>query len=158
MKKPGFQILSIIFILFIFFACNMGGLFNEYKTIPKAVWNRDSLVVFQIPVTDTVQRYDLFLGVRNDISYKYSNLWLFIEIVQPGDTTAVKDTFEFTLADQAGKWLGSGFGGVKTNEVLYRSNVYFPVAGHYNVKIQHGMRGKLLEGITDIGFRVEKKY
>lgn len=157
MKKPGFQILYFLVIVVLLFACNKGGLFNEYKTIPKAVWNRDSLVIFQIPVTDTVQRHDLFLGVRNDINYKYSNLWLFIEIVQPGDSTAVKDTFEFTLADQTGKWLGSGFGGVKTNEVLFRSNVYFPVAGQYNVKIQHGMRGKLLEGITDIGFRVERK-
>jgi gliding motility-associated lipoprotein GldH len=156
MKKPGF-LLFILIILVSLFACTKNSSFNEYKTIPKAVWNRDSLVIFQVPVTDTVQRYNLFLGVRNDINYKYSNLWLFVEIIQPGDTTAVKDTFEFTLADPTGKWLGSGFGGVKTNEVLFRSNVYFPVAGQYNVKIQHGMRGKLLEGITDIGFRVEKK-
>ena len=156
MKNPGF-LLFILIILVSLFACTENGSFNEYKTIPKAVWNRDSLVVFQVPVTDTVQRHNLFLGVRNDINYKYSNLWLFVEIIQPGDTTAVKDTFEFTLADPTGKWLGSGFGGVKTNEVLFRSNVYFPVAGQYNVKVQHGMRGKLLEGITDIGFRVEKK-
>ena len=156
MKNPGF-LLFILIILVSLFACTKKGSFNEYKTIPKAVWNRDSLVVFQVPVTDTVQRHNLFLGVRNDINYKYSNLWLFVEIIQPGDTTAVKDTFEFTLADPTGKWLGSGFGGVKTNEVLFRSNVYFPVAGQYNVKVQHGMRGKLLEGITDIGFRVEKK-
>ena len=153
MKKPGF-LLFILIILVSLFACTKNGSFNEYKTIPKAVWNRDSLVVFQVPVTDTVQRHNLFLGVRNDINYKYSNLWLFVEIIQPGDTTAVKDTFEFTLADPTGKWLGSGFGGVKTNEVLFRSNVYFPVAGQYNVKVQHGMRGKLIEAITDIGFRV----
>ena len=156
MKKPG-SLLFILIILVSLFACTKNGSFNEYKTIPKAVWNRDSLVVFQVPVTDTVQRHNLFLGVRNDINYKYSNLWLFVEIIQSGDTTAVKDTFEFTLADPTGKWLGSGFGGVKTNEVLFRSNVYFPVAGQYNVKVQHGMRGKLLEGITDIGFRLEKK-
>jgi gliding motility-associated lipoprotein GldH len=157
MKKLGFQFFAGCFFLIAIQACNKSGIFNEYKTIPQAVWNRDSLVQFQVPVADTLQRHNLFIGVRNDIEYKYSNLWLFVEIVQPGDTTAVKDTFEFTLADPSGKWLGSGFGGVKTNEVLFRNNVYFPVAGQYNVKIQHGMRGKLLEGITDIGFRVEKK-
>jgi gliding motility-associated lipoprotein GldH len=157
MKKFVFQFLGSIIILISIVACNKSSLVNEYRTIPKAVWNRDSLVVFQIPVTDTLQRHNLFLGVRNDINYKYSNLWLFVEIIQPGDTTAVKDTFEFTLADPTGKWLGSGFGGVKTNEVLFKGNVYFPVAGKYDIKIQHGMRGKLLEGITDIGFRVEKQ-
>jgi gliding motility-associated lipoprotein GldH len=157
MKKFGFQILGVCFLLISVLACNTGGTFGKYKTIPKAVWNRDSLVVFQIPVSDTVQRHNLFLNVRNDIEYKYSNLWLFVEIIQPGDTTAVIDTFEFTLADQTGKWLGHGFGGVKTNEALFKRNVYFPVAGNYELKIQHGMRGKLLEGITDIGFRLEKQ-
>jgi gliding motility-associated lipoprotein GldH len=137
-------------------SCNRGGVFGGYKSIPKSVWNRDSLVVFQIPVTDTVQRHSLFLNVRNDIEYKYSNLWLFVEIIQPGDSTAVIDTFEFTLADQTGKWLGHGFGGVKTNEMLFKSNVYFPVSGNYQIQIQHGMRGKLLKGITEVGYRVEK--
>jgi gliding motility-associated lipoprotein GldH len=157
MKKFGFQFLVGCVLLIITLACNRGGVFSQYKTIPKSVWNRDSLVVFQIPVTDTVQRHNLFLNVRNDIEYKYSNLWLFVEIIQPGDTTAVIDTFEFTLADPTGKWLGHGFGGVKTNEMLFKRNVYFPVAGNYEIQIQHGMRGKLLEGITDIGFRVEKQ-
>jgi len=135
----------------------MGGVSGEYRSIPKSDWNRDSLVVFQIPVTDTVQRHNIFLNVRNDIEYKYSNLWLFVEIIQPGDSTAVIDTFEFTLADQTGKWLGHGFGGVKTNEMLFKSNVYFPVSGIYGLHIQHGMRGKLLNGITEVGYRLEKQ-
>jgi len=130
MKKFGFQLLFTFTFLISLLACSKGSLSNEYKTIPKAIWNRDSIVVFQIPVTDTIQRHNLFLGVRNDINYKYSNLWLFVEIIQPGDTTAVKDTFEFTLADPAGKWLGSGFGGVKTNEVLFKGSFYFPVHGN----------------------------
>ena len=157
MKRFGFQILMVCASLFFILSCNMGGVSGEYRSIPKSDWNRDSVVVFQIPVTDTVQRHNIFLNVRNDIEYKYSNLWLFVEIIQPGDSTAVIDTFEFTLADQTGKWLGHGFGGVKTNEMLFKSNVYFPVSGIYGLQIQHGMRGKLLNGITEIGYRLEKK-
>jgi gliding motility-associated lipoprotein GldH len=137
-------------------ACNNPSVFYEYKTIPKAGWNRDSLLLFELPVKDTFQDHNLFINVRNDINYKYSNLWLFIDIKQPGDTVAVRDTFEVTLADPTGKWLGTGFGGVKTNEILYRKNVYFPVSGIYEIQIQHGMRGKVLENITDVGVRVEK--
>lgn len=156
MKKVVFQFLVGCVLVITMLSCSNSGVFNKYKTIPKGVWHRDSLVVFQVPVTDTLQRQNLYLNVRNDIEYKYSNLWLFVEIIQPGDTTAVKDTFEFTLADPTGKWLGQGFGGVKTNEMLFKRNVYFPVSGIYEIQIQHGMRGKLLEGITEIGFRVEK--
>jgi len=157
MKKFGIQFLIGCTLLISLFSCINGGVFGEYKTIPRAIWHKDSVVVFQIPVIDTVQNHNLYIDVRNDINYKYSNLWLFIEIEQPGETKAVIDTFEVTLADQTGKWLGHGFGGVKTSENLFKSNVYFPVSGNYEIQIKQGMRGKQLEGITEIGFRVEKK-
>lgn len=157
MKNLGFQFFTGCLFVILLLACNNNSVFNQYKTIPKSEWNRDSLLLFQVPVTDTLLNHNLFINVRNDIGYKYSNLWLFIDIKQPGDTIAVKDTFEITLADPTGKWLGTGFGGIKTNEILYRQNVYFPVSGIYEIQIQHGMRGKILENITDVGFRVEKK-
>jgi gliding motility-associated lipoprotein GldH len=34
--------------------------------------------------------------------------------------------------------------------------VYFPVSGEFTVAIQQGMREEILEGIHDVGFRVEK--
>ncbi len=157
MKKFGIQFLIGCAFLITLFSCINGGAFGEYKTIHRAIWHKDSMVVFQVPVTDTLQNHNLYIDVRNDINYKYSNLWLFIEIIQPGETKAVIDTFEVTLADATGKWLGHGFGGVKTSENLFKSNVYFPVSGNYEIQLKQGMRGKQLEGITDIGFRVEKK-
>lgn len=155
MKKFAVQFLVVFFILISIFACNKNRVFGEYKTIPRAVWHRDSVVVFKVPVTDTLQNHNLYVNVRNDIKYKYSNLWLFIDIIQPGDSTSVTDTLEVTLADQTGKWLGKGFGGIKTSETLFRKNVFFPVAGNYQIQIKQGMRGQLLEGITEVGFKVE---
>jgi gliding motility-associated lipoprotein GldH len=157
MKRITFQLFTFCILLISIFACNNNSFFGEYKTIPRALWHRDSLVVFQVPITDTLQNHDLYIDVRNDIEYKYSNLWLFIDIVQPGDSIAVTDTFEVTLADPAGKWLGHGFGGVKTNELLFKQNVYFPISGIYTIEIKQGMRGTQLEGITEVGFRVERK-
>lgn len=113
-------------------------------------------MVFEVPVTDTRINHNMFVNVRNDIDYKYSNLWLFVKITQPGDTT-VTDTFEITLADPAGKWLGKGFGGIKTSENLYKKSVFFPEKGTYKIAVQHGMRDIVLEGITDVGIRVEKQ-
>ncbi len=155
MRKIGFQLLFFGLILTLISACDKNRVFEAYKEIPQSGWHKDSLVVFTIPVTDTLQNYNLYINVRNDIEYNYSNLWLFIEITQPGEI-AITDTLDLLLADPTGKWMGEGFGGIKTRQVIYKSGVYFPVSGEYKINIQHGMREELLERITDIGFRVEK--
>lgn len=153
--KQIFQLIIFGALLISIFACDRNQVFEEYKTIPQKNWHKDSLVVFNIPVTDTTQNHNLIVNIRNDINYKYSNLWLFIEVQQPGGE-AIKDTFELSLADPSGKWLGDGFGGLKTRHVIFRRNVYFPATGNYQINIQQGMREELLAGISDVGFRVEK--
>lgn len=154
MKKTGFQILLLMLVLIVVMSCGNPGVFDQYKTIPANGWNKDSLLVFDVPISSTVQKHNLYISVRNDISYKYSNLWLFVEIVQPGNISHT-DTFEITLADPAGKWLGDGFGGIKTREMVFKRNVYFPNSGIYQINIRHGMRNNVLHGITDVGFRVD---
>ncbi len=155
MKQLKYQSLLFGFLLVIVSSCDSNRVFEQYKPIPKSGWNKDSVVVFTIPVTDTLQNHNLYVDVRNDVSYSYSNLWLFIEIDQPGGKV-LKDTFELSLADPTGKWLGEGMGGRKTRQVIYRRNVYFPVSGTYEIKLQQGMRETNLKGISDIGIRLEK--
>lgn len=155
MKQKRLQLLLSISVLLSLFACDNNRVFEAYEKIPETGWNKDSLVVFPFQITDTQQNNNLYISIRNDIKYKYSNLWLFIKIEEPGKI-AVADTFEVVLADPTGKWLGEGFGGIKTQQVLYKRNVYFPETGEYKVIIQHGMRDEMLQEITDVGLRVEK--
>lgn len=155
MTKRFFHLLALAFSVAIFTSCNNDALFEKYQNIPDSQWHKDSLVVFEVPVTDTLQNHNLLVNIRNEIDYNYSNLWLFIEIVRP-DGKAVKDTFELTLAAPSGKWLGEGFGNLRTQQVMYRRNVNFPVPGEYKVSIQHGMREDILDGISDVGITLQK--
>lgn len=153
--KKGFQFLFTGLFLIALAACDINRVFEEYQPIHEGNWHKDSLVVFDIPISDSLQNNNLYINIRNDINYGYSNLWLFVEIEQPGGM-AVKDTFEMVLAEPSGKWLGEGFGGLKTRQAIYRSNVFFPNSGDYKISLQQGMRETILEGINDVGFRVEK--
>ena len=148
-------LLVILLLLAGMTACDSGRVFDQYQEIPGSVWHKDSVVVFRIPVDDTLNNHNLYIQLRNETSYRFSNIWLFIEIVQPGGET-MRDTFEVVLAEPSGKWLGDGFGGLKTRQAIYRRDVYFPVSGDFTVSIQHGMREEMLGGIHDVGFRVEK--
>lgn len=136
-------------------SCDNKRIFDDYQKIPDMVWNKDSVFTFNFNVTSSMINHNLYLNVRNKINYSYSNLWLFVEVVEPNGK-ATKDTFEITLAEPSGKWLGEGFGGIKTSQVIFRRNVVFNETGKYEVKIQQGMRDENLEGISDIGFRLEK--
>ena len=150
-----FQVILFTGIVVLMAACDSHSVFDKYKPINKGVWNKDSLVVFNVPVTDTLQNHNFYINVRNNVDYRYSNLWLFVTIEQP-DGEAVKDTFEMVLADPSGKWLGEGFGGLKTRKAIYRRNVFFPRSGDYTISLQQGMRNDELKGISDVGVRVEK--
>ena len=150
-----FQFVIIGLLLVILSACDANRVFDEYQPIFEESWHKDSSLVFTIPITDTIQNHNLYLNVRNDINYGFSNLWLFIDIEQPNGI-ARRDTFEMALANPSGKWLGEGFGGYKTRQSIYRRNVFFPNSGDYKISIQQGMRPTQLEGISDVGLRVEK--
>ena len=149
------QVLFLGGILAVFSACHFNLVFEQYQPVEQRKWDKDSLLVFNIPITDTTSNHNLLVNIRNDVNYSYSNLWLFITIEQP-DGERIEDKFEITLADPSGKWLGKGFGGLKTREVIFRSNVFFPVSGDYKISIAQGMREDVLKGISDVGIRIEQ--
>ena len=155
MKKNILLFFVLVFTGMGFISCDRTLVFEKYKAIPEAGWHKDSLVVFNIPLEDTLQNHNLLINIRNKTSYNYSNIWLFIEILQP-DGELLKDTFEIALADPSGEWLGEGIGGLKTRQAIFRRNVRLPVSGEYTVTLQQGMRQEVLKGIHDVGFRIEK--
>jgi len=155
--------LSYFFLIFLFgfTSCDSNRVFDEYKTIPNS-WHKDSVVEFNITPPDTIKQYNLFLNVRNTSDYKYSNLFLIVEMNFPNGKV-LKDTLEYIMAKPNGEFLGTGFSDLKENKLFYKEGVVFEESGDYKVNIQHAMRenGSIkgiedLEGITDVGFRIEK--
>jgi len=82
-------------------SCDETRVYEKYQPLKNAQWHKDSLMVFNIPVTDTLQNHHLLLSIRHDINYKYSNLWFFTEILQPKNEV-LKDTPEKINEDPFG--------------------------------------------------------
>jgi len=142
-------------------SCDENRVFDVYKAVPNQ-WHKDSVVSFTINPPDTINPYNLFVNLRNTNAYKYNNLFLIVEMNFPHGKI-IKDTLEYRMAEASGKLLGTGITDVKENKFWYKEQVVFNEPGAYKVHIQHTMResGKVngvinLEGITDVGFRVEK--
>jgi gliding motility-associated lipoprotein GldH len=149
------RFLQTIFISLLLVGCTGNDIYFQYNPVSANGWSKDSSYVFRIPVSDTAATYNVYINIRNRGEYPYQNLWLFLKKITP-DTIKTKDSIECYLADQRGKWLGTGMGSIMEMPVLYQQNVRFKKAGTYRYEIVQGMRDSLLIGINDIGMRVEK--
>jgi gliding motility-associated lipoprotein GldH len=136
-------------------SCNGNSIYNEYKNIDKEGWHEDSLAVFKVAVTDTINDYNVVLNIRSRNEYPYQNLFLFIRSYSP-DKICVSDTLNCILSDNQGRWYGKGIGSTSNLPILYMSKIKFPKKGIYKFEIGHGMRETILKGMSDIGLKVEK--
>lgn len=136
-------------------SCQSGVAYDEYVSIAKTGWDKDTLAVFRTDMSDSTDVYDIMVQVRNDNSYAYSNLWLFIDVIAP-DGVSRRDTLECILARTDGSWLGSGWGSLYNETCPYMTTVKFSKPGPYTFRITQGMRADELAGIHDIGLLIQK--
>lgn len=136
-------------------SCGQKDFYLHNVPIEKGIWPADRYYRFDVPVKDTTGSYNIYLQVRNDGRYSYSNLWLFIRTNSPTGAS-LRDTVECRLANEQGRWEGRGSGGRFSLEIPLRYRVRFPNPGTYIFEIDQGMRDKELKYITDLGLRIEK--
>lgn len=156
---------NIVFILLlssIVGGCNRLSVFDQYKTIKNNEWHRNQPVEFSYNNTDSISRNNIFLNIRNNKEYPFSTIFLISKITFPNKKKII-DTLQYEMADNKGKWLGTGFFSIKENKLFYKENVIFPKKGVYKFSIQHATRGfddvegnKPLLGILNVGLQIEK--
>jgi len=142
-------------LMVLLISCNNQRVFEESIKIDQGGWHADNILDFSTVISDTLCGYTMYIDVRNDISYSYSNLFFFMKTIFPNGRIA-KDTIECLLAHYDGKWLGSGSGNVRFNRFLFQSNIQLPVSGTYRFELEQAMRVEVLKGILDIGIRIDK--
>jgi len=143
---------SLIFLL----SCKNNVLFTDSAEMPESTWNLFNAPEFKVEITDTINRAKVSFTIRTGTDYSFRNIWLFVTTTSPDGNKILTDTLEYELADEKGDWYGKGFGDIHELILPYRTNVFFPRKGIYNIKIQHGMRAGDLKGVYDIGLRIEK--
>lgn len=154
-KKGISSVLAIILCLLVFTSCDSNRIYEQNETIPESGWNTDDVKKFEVEIKDPATPVNFYINVRHADGYPYSNLFLFIKTNLPGGKASV-DTLECMLADEKGKWLGSGVGDIYDNQIPFKRNVRFPQAGKYVFEIQQGMRTDGVPLIMDVGLRIEK--
>ena len=150
-----FSFVLIMTFLLLLLSCKSRVVYTNSMAMAEETWKLTDISDFKVLITDTVNSNNVLFTIRNGSSYPFRNIFLFVTTTSP-DGKKITDTLQYNLADEKGKWFGKGFGDIHELNLPYKSNVFFPMKGSYEFKIQHGMRVENLKGVYDFGLRIEK--
>jgi len=160
--SPLYNTILFSIVIFSINSCTKNMVFNQYENIEQAKWHKDSIIKFKINSFDTISKNNIYVNLRNNKNYEFSNLFLIVGIKFPNNYHIV-DTLEYEMTNPEGNFLGTGISDIKENKLEYKTFVTFPIKGDYEIHIQHAMRKTntidgiiYLNGITDVGLQIEK--
>lgn len=147
------SVAGVLFLLLL--SCSKGELYYRYHHIEKGKWYRDSTLIFTMDSLDIPagRRYDVTIEISSAHIYPYRNLWVQIDH-NLADTLLQSDTLHYLLADEHGKWLGSGVGGLNQLSLPFLSSIPLERAHHYRLTIKQVMNDDPLTGIEKVGLKV----
>lgn len=160
LRKSVFGVLILSLCVIAYSCVDKNYIFDQNVEIPDAKWVVSDKAILKLDVTDTVSQHNFYINVRNTEAYPYRNLYVFVKTIFPNQKVK-KDTVGIILADNTGKWLGSGSGFLSSsqhlsNTILYQYNKRFPIPGEYRFEIEQAMRVDTLVGIQNIGLKIDK--
>lgn len=145
---------SVIGFLFLV-SCNRVAVFEENKSVPAYSWKSTENIIFQVPISDTVSAYNLFVNVRHRSTFEWSNLYVKLYTIFP-DKTAEKDIVNLSLYDENGKPYGECVGDICYTSIPILANFKFKKSGTYTFVMRQHMRTEALQNILSMGIRVSK--
>lgn len=154
LRKRSSISLLFSFFLFIAISCTSDYIYDKKTEIPNKSWNKDNIIKYNVDITDTISLHNIFLFISNADAYNYCNLYLFLSIISPTGSH-IRDTCNFILMDEKGKWYGKKEDDFFVNKMLYKRNIIFPRSGKYTFTIQQAMRTDNVD-ISSVGMAIAK--
>lgn len=148
------KFITPIILALLLASCDGSVYYSRYADVDADGWLPADSVCFDVEVEDTSLVFDFLVEVRNNVSYPYSNAFLFIGTTFP-DGSVARDTLECPLAAPSGEWYGKHSGRYIDSRYYFRRNARFPMPGSYRFAITNGMRDSAITDIEHIGFRIE---
>ena len=160
--KNSKRLILVLGIVVSYVSCDSNRVFDEYRALKKNSWTQSDSLGFKFQINDTLSRNNIYINIRNNKNYQFSNIYLITHVVFPNGKKIV-DTLQYEMTDKNGKFLGKGISEIKHSKLLLKENIIFPISGQYSFSIWQAMRknGEVngvsqLQGISDVGLRIEK--
>ena len=148
--------ISLLTLLLVGFSCNrVNNIYFKYEHIPGEGWSMNNELRYYPEIADPEKRYDISIELRHNNDYPYQNIYFFVSMLQ-NDSIIGTDTLQYLLADETGRWFGRGSNALFQQTLSYKKEYLFPDTGTYQIVVRQAMRDNLLQGVEDVGIRIEK--
>lgn len=135
----------LLFVILLTISCQNSTIYHSYQPVEKTGWNKNDTLVYSLPQALPNQFYQYEIGIRHKDSYPYRDIWLTIN----------QDTVHLYLADTTGYWKGRGIG--NTRQATFPIRLSLPSQDSIReFRIHHIMQDQPLNGILDVGLKIEE--
>ncbi len=124
--------------------------------IPGHQWKSSFKPSFTFTIKDTNSLYQIFLILRHNEKYNYSNIYVNLYARLPGQDSALKIQQDLLLASPEKGWLASGMDDIYEHR-LKLGEPQTLKAGTYTFILEQIMREDPLLNVMNAGLRVEKE-
>ena len=137
-------------------SCTTVDLYEKTASIPRHAWKSNFRPSFDFTIKDTSSLYTVFLVLRHNEKYNFSNIYLNLYIKGPGQDSAQKIQRDLVLATNEKGWLGSGMDDIYEHRIPL-TDAQTLKAGNYTFTLEQIMREDPLQNVLNAGIRLEKK-
>lgn len=150
-----FSSIVLIAIILLATSCGRSYIIDEEVVFENQTWSYDNVLSFDIPVTDTAQRYNIFLEIEHTTEYDFQNIYMNIYTKYPSGEEQ-KQPLNVGLAAADGKWKGKCNKEACTALIVLQQRAYFNQLGVHTLKFEQFTRTENLMEIKELSFKVEK--
>lgn len=149
-------VVAAVVTLCMLVACDPSTLVHTYAHVDGAAWKRTDTLQIESEMLDSGRVGRMYLDVRSNSSYPYMNLGILIEGIGPDSTVVFpQKEIDVQLLDSGGRANGgSSHEGIRISEVPIGA-LRMDKPGMYRFRIVQSMTDSILNGICDVGLRIE---
>ena len=152
----------ICLILICIVSCESNPLYIKYNSL-NGGWLKDSVQYFSFPNGDKSILTNSYLMLRVNQKYRYNNIFVIITVTNSNGIIS-RDTIEYKVADNFGKFIGSKMINIYELSLLHKKGIQLIPKENYFINVEHAMRNadetigvERLEGVLDVGYKFEKE-
>jgi len=146
------SLLFVVLVTFLF-SCDDASFYTKSYSFNNNTWERSVKPKFIVEIKDTKHLYDFIVTLRTSTSYKYNNLWIFLNTTPPNGLS-VREPFEIKTCYPDGSWIGKKTGSIVEHTLIFKRRKV-PSRGKYKFILEQGITQKLIDEVLDISFEVK---